>query len=345
MRKKIKWIVLTLTVLILGTVFYFGYHIFTFAGDIYVGDDPDDHKFFSPANPTENPPPPKWEGTERVNILLLGADARDDGAPGRADTIMVASIDPVSKNTYLFSILRDTYVEIGNRGKDRINAALVYGGPNLAMRTVSELMGIPIQYYIYTDFRGFEALVDSVNGVEIDVEKDMYYYDSYDDYEINLKEGLQVLDGEKALQYVRFRHDKLGDYTRTERQRNLLNALAQKMQKTTSLIRLPSILQSVEPYIETNISRNNLIKLAALGFEAKTSDMVTEQIPPMSLLRETTINGAQVILADEDDLHQYIEELFIQHEQEPEEDTEPEPNSIPGSSSSTPNPNNQPSAR
>src|SRR5690606_13935111 len=103
---------------------------------------------------------------------------------------------------------------------------------------------------------------------------------------------------------------RLADYTRTERQRNLLNALTQKMQKTTSLIRLPSILQSVEPYIETNISRTNLLKLAALGFEADTGNMVTEQIPPMSLIREETINGMKVILTDEDAVHLYIEELF-----------------------------------
>lgn len=334
MRKKIKWIVLTLTILILGTAGYFGYHIYKFANEIYV--DQDETKFFSPPNPTENPPPPKWEGKERVNILLLGADARDDGIAGRADTIMVASIDPVTKKAYLFSILRDTYVKIPDRGNDRINSALVYGGPHLAMKSVSDLMGIPIQYYIYTDFRGFEALVDSVGGVQIDVEKDMYYYDSFDDYEINLKKGLQLLDGDKALQYVRFRHDTMGDYTRTERQRNLLTALAQKMQKTTSLIRLPSILQSVDPYIETNISMNNMLKLAGLAYDAKTDGIVTEQIPPMSLVRETVIGGAQVIQVNEERLHEYIENLFAENENP---DPSPGPNSTPESATPTPNPN------
>lgn len=84
------------------------------------------------------------------------------------------------------------------------------------MKAVSDLLGIPIQYYVYTDFQGFIKLVDSVGGVDFYVEKDMSYSSIADknEYDIDLKEGMQHLDGDAALQYVRFRYDKMGDYTR-----------------------------------------------------------------------------------------------------------------------------------
>ncbi len=202
----------------------------------------------------------------------MGGDSRgkEHDVP-RSDTILVASIDPVTKRAHLMSILRDTYVDIPGRGRDRINAAVSYGGPRLAMRTVSQLLGIPIQYYVYTDFEGFVAAVDAVGGIDIEVEKDMKYYDRSDgpEYAIDLKKGWQHLDGRKALQYVRFRHDALSDYARTERQRKFLIALARKMQSTTSLLKLPSIIDKVEPYVETNMTVSDMIKLGALALEAK----------------------------------------------------------------------------
>ncbi|WP_144941839.1 LCP family protein [Paenibacillus sp. 32O-W] len=340
MRKKIKWIVVSLCVLLLGIIGYFAYHIYDFANKIYV-DPTEQSKFFSPGNPTTNPPPPKWEGKERVNILLLGGDARDPNEAPRSDTMLVASIDPVTKKSYLFSILRDTYVKIPGHNSDRINAALAFGGPNLAMRTASELLGIPIQYYIYTDFQGFVALVDAVGGIDYEVEKDMYYYDSYDNFKIDLKKGYQHLDGEKAIQYVRFRHDATGDYTRTERQRNFLSALAKKMQSTTSLLRLPNILQSIDPYIETNIPMNDMLKLASLGYDAKTEGLTSEQIPPMSLLQEKKIGGASVVTVDTKKLHQYIEDLFNKEAEEavsPSPSVSPTPASNSPTNKATPNP-------
>src|SRR5690606_33720966 len=149
-------------------------------------------------------------GKDRVNILLLGGDSRGlskNDVP-RSDSNMVISVDPVTKKAHLFSILRDTYVRIPGHGMDRINTALVYGGPQLAMQTTSELLGLPIQYFVFTDFQGFMELVDALGGIELDVEKDMKYHDSVEpEFDIDLKKGLQHLDGKTALQYVRFRHD------------------------------------------------------------------------------------------------------------------------------------------
>ncbi|WP_261808094.1 LCP family protein [Paenibacillus sp. N3.4] len=258
--------------------------------------------------------PPKWEGKQRVNILLLGGDSRGmkKNEIPRSDSIMLASIDPETKKAHLFSILRDTYVKIPGEGEDRINAAIAMGGPNLAMKTVSDLLGIPVQYYVYTDFKGFIALIDAIGGIDLEVEKDMKYSDSEDDhvYDINLKKGMQHLDGKTALQYVRFRHDALSDFSRTERQRKFLTAVAQKMQTTMSLIKLPKILNAMDPYIDTNLSVADMLKLGTLGYEAKADGIISSQLPPSDLLIEKNVRGAAVITVNKEKLQIYMKDLF-----------------------------------
>lgn len=266
--------------------------------------------------------PPKWEGTERVNILLMGVDARglQKGEIPRSDTMLVASIDPVTKKGYLFSIMRDTYTKIPDHGSDRINTAITHG-PKTAMKAVSDLLGIPIQYYVYTDFQGFIELVDAVGGVDFYVEKDMKYSSKADnhEYDIDLKKGFQHLDGDTALQYVRFRHDALSDYSRTERQRNFLSAVAVKMKSTTSIMKLPSILEKMNPYIDTNLSIDDMWKLATVGYSLKMT--ASEQIPPMKLLIEKNVGGSEVIgVRSEDELKAYVQDVFNKTEEATNED-------------------------
>lgn len=314
-RKKILWSLAGLVLIIFGVTGYYAYSLYSFADNI--NKEPEDSFFSNIPSLTKTSAelePPKWEGKERVNILLLGGDSRGMGKNEipRSDSLMIASLDPVTKKSYLFSILRDTYVDIPGEGSDRINTAIARGGPELAMKTVSNFMGIPIQYYVYTDFKGFIALVDALGGIDLDVEKDMYYTDSADgnQYDINLKKGYQHLDGDTALQYVRFRHDASSDFTRTERQRKFMQALAEKLQSTTSILKLPSILSSIDPYIETNLNVNQMIKLASLGFEVKTDGMVSQQIPPMDLVQEKVIGGAKVLGAEPAEVKVFVKQLF-----------------------------------
>ncbi|GAA3409764.1 hypothetical protein GCM10020370_51280 [Paenibacillus hodogayensis] len=312
MWRKVKWIALSCTAVILCVIGYYGYSLYQFGTHIQEKkEEPFFTQFKAQNMSQQEEAPPKWEGKERVNILLLGADARGTSkneAP-RSDTIMIASVDPVTKKASLFSILRDTYVKIPGYGQDRINTAFAVGGPNLAMKTVGELLGLPIQYYVYTDFQGFMALVDAIGGIEIDVEKDMKYRDSEEpEFDINLKKGLQHMDGKTALQYVRFRHDALSDYSRTERQRKFLTAVAEEMQSTLSIIRLPSILNKIDPYITTNLSITDMIKLGSLGFEVKAQGVNGVQIPPSNLLEEDNIGGASVLTVNPSKLQKYVKE-------------------------------------
>lgn len=257
--------------------------------------------------------PPKWLGEERVNILLLGGDSRglEANEIPRSDSILLASFDPKMKRANLFSLLRDTYVDIPGFGKDRLNVALAYGGPELAMKTASNLTGLDIQYYVYTDFVGFIRLIDALGGVEFEIEKDMKYTSKADKhkYDIDLKKGKQLLNGETALMYARFRHDAMSDYARTQRQRDLLRAVANKLKSAWSLLQFPSLIKEVSPYVETNLSADDIVKLAAFGYDSTIEK--SHQIPPMDNVVDTRINNASVLrIIDENKLKRYIQEAL-----------------------------------
>lgn len=312
-----KRVFLLMVVAIVATAGYYGYAFYQFSQDI---QQPNVIETPSGTEGTKAAELPMWDGDERINILLMGVDRRgmnNRGMP-RSDSMMVLSIDPKTKHYDMFSILRDTYVDIPDHGQSRINSAIVDGGPELAMKTVSQFTGLPVDRYVITDFEGFKALIDAVGGVELDVEKNMYYHDPTDKgaYDINLKKGFQHLDGDKALQYARFRHDATSDYTRTERQRKLMAAVADQMKSTTTLMQLPTILKKVTPYVQTNISSLDMLKLAALGLKLDTKEPGNYQLPPMGMFRESHRAGSVLI----PDLEQV--QAFVQEKLQPAEKTQ-----------------------
>lgn len=322
-NKPLWWTLSIVLLLVLGGGAYFTVSVVQ--GLDSMQKDPENSPFKDvPTVKEDAPEPPKWEGTEPVNILLMGVDARGvkKGEIPRSDTMLVASLDPVKKKIHVFSILRDTYTDIPGYSANRINSAIIHG-PNVAMEAVGDLLGLPIQYYVYTDFQGFIKLVDAIGGVDYEVEKDMVYKTIADgpEYDIDLKKGMQHMDGNKALQYVRFRHDATSDFTRTERQRAFLKVVADKLKSTTSLLKLPTILQEVSPYIDTNLSVGDMAKLASVGYDSSMAG--SAQIPPMKLLREETINGSSVLtVSSEKALKEYVQEVI----------SDPEPSASPQAS-------------
>ncbi|MDO7905214.1 LCP family protein [Paenibacillus sp. JX-17] len=316
MKKKwLKLTLLTFSIGILAVISIYAYSIIKFSNAISTTAASTAADRSSAADSSssaeENVTIPKWEGKERVNVLILGGDSRGDDA-GRSDSVMVLSIDPSSKKVHLFSVLRDTYVDIPGHGRGRLNAAFAYGGTELTRQTVSKLLGITIHNYIYTDFNGFISLVDALGGVDIEVEKDMYYTDSADKhmYDIDLKSGLQHMDGKTALQYVRFRHDATSDFSRTERQRNFLTQVANKMQSTSTIFKIPGILNAIAPYIQTDLSPTQMLKLASLGMDLDVKGMDRQQLPPYSLLKNEVVGGAQVLGVNKKSLQQYVQQVF-----------------------------------
>lgn len=317
-KRTLLWTVAIIVVAVIGYAIYYFTAVYNQIDALQKTGDASPFKNVQPTNVAVTQPP-VWEGTEPVNILLMGVDSRsaDDGEIPRSDTMLVASLDPVKKTIHLFSILRDTYIPISGYGENRINSAITHG-PNTAMKTVSDLLGIPIQYYVYTDFQGFIKLVDAVGGIDFNVEKDMHYTSAADkhEYDIDLKAGMQHLDGKTALQYVRFRHDAMSDFSRTERQRAFLTAVGEKMKSTTSIMNLPTILEQVNPYIDTNLSTDDLWKLASVAYDSKMNG--SDQLPPDDLLAEKKVGGADVIgIKSSEELQKYVQEALNKSAVEP----------------------------
>lgn len=215
-------------------------------------------------------------GDKPFNVLILGKDTEDFETAGRTDTIMVANIDPKEKKVYLTSIPRDTLVEIKGK-KNKINAAYPLGNVDLAKSTIEELLDIEISRFFVLNWQGFESIVDLLGGVWIDVEKPMYYKAS--NIEVDLKPGRQKLNGNKALGYVRYRSDKMGDLGRIPRQQKFIFALIDSAKKAQNVVKLPGMIDSAADNMRTNASISELLWLSKLfwGFDKK--DMTTAILP------------------------------------------------------------------
>lgn len=203
----------------------------------------------------------------RINVLLLGKDDGDSedmnnpDVPKRTDSMMVVSFDPDKKQVSILGLPRDTRVTIpGRRGHDKINAAYAYGGTKKAIQTVSNLLQIPIHHYMVVDWQGFIKIVDILGGVDLFVENDMDYEDPYADLKIHLKKGYQHLDGQKSGEYVRFRHDEMGDIGRVERQQKFMKALASQFFTVSNVVKLPLIIKTALDYMDTDMDIMTMIR-------------------------------------------------------------------------------------
>ncbi|HZW50202.1 MAG TPA: LCP family protein [Bacillota bacterium] len=241
---------------------------------------------------------------EPVNLLLIGTDAGllDGGGtmPSRSDVLMLFSFDPVQHKLAIVSIPRDTLVDLPKIGYERINAAHVFGGTELAIQMVEELLQTSIHYYTKVNFQSFQALVDAVGGVNYNVEMDMDYEDPYDDPPliIHLKAGEQLLDGEAAEGYVRYRSDGMGDIGRVVRQRSFMVTLAGQLLQPAMLLKMPSIAAQMQPYLDTNLGMMDGLKLAVDYLRTPAAQRYTITLPGAGQM----INGASYWIADEIDL-------------------------------------------
>ena len=229
--------------------------------------------------------PPKANAARTVpaplNVLLLGTDARAGMPSGRTDTMILASFDPSRNLVSFLSVPRDTLVYIPGHGMDKVNNADVYGGPQLAAATVSQLLGVPVDNYVLLNFTGFESLVDAMGGVTVDVGQAMYHYDPMDGgiYTIDLPAGTQHLDGAQALEYVRYRSFPLGDITRTTDQQSFLKALVQQAMKPENLVRLPVLVPQLVGDVRTNLSLSQMLDLAGFLPRAGNLQTVSQTLP------------------------------------------------------------------
>ena len=255
---------------------------------------------------------------EITNILLVGTDNREPNETSRADSIIIATIDRKHNKIKFSSILRDTNVNIKGYGEDKINAAYAYGGVELLIDTIYKNLEIKLNEYIIIDFLGFEKLIDTLGGLEINIK-------SYEIKEMNKfigevheikspkikRAGIQVLDGQQVLAYTRIRKVGNGVYERTERQRKVMTLITDKT-KDVSVFKYPSIVSSLMEGIETNIEPINLIKHALTVYNMDDLKFEQIQIPSDKYSKGKTYKGSWKILMNKNQnsklLHEFIYE-------------------------------------
>lgn len=200
------------------------------------------------------------ESQGKFNILVMGEDNVEGSR--RSDTILFVTVDIDDRNIRVLSLPRDTRVSIPQHGTQKLNHAFAYGGPDLLKATVSNYLDEPILYYVIVDYDSFPAFVDMLGGVEVDVPKRMRYVDRAGNLNINIQPGLQVLDGEKALHFVRFRKDALGDIGRIQRQQQFLKAMLKKAYDPRVIVKLPDLAAQAMKIFKTDMSTSFALQLA-----------------------------------------------------------------------------------
>jgi LCP family protein required for cell wall assembly len=222
--------------------------------------------------------------SEPMTILVMGVDSngreteRINGC--RSDTMIVVNLDPVTHKVGMVSIPRDSRVQIaGNHGMDKINSAHAFGGAPLSIQTIAENFGVPIDHYVVVDTQALKECCKLLGPVEVLVEKEMHYHDWAAHLHIDLKPGLQVLNPEQVEQYVRFRHDPRGDIGRIERQQWFFRQASKKLQDPQFLVHLPEMIKMAHDYVQTDLSLEDMARVATFAKDIKPENVVTAMLP------------------------------------------------------------------
>lgn len=210
----------------------------------------------------------------------LGYQPQVNSFEGLADVMLLIKFDPATKKISMLSIPRDTRTEVVGYGVKKLNYANVDGGPALTAKSISNLLGgVGIDRYIRINVLGVGKLIDALGGVTVNVPRDMRYQDDSQRLYINLKAGKQHLDGDKALQLLRFRHDELGDIGRVQRQQMVIRALMEQTVNPVTVSQLPKILNVVKENIDTNLTVEELVALVGFGVRTNRSNMHMFMLP------------------------------------------------------------------
>jgi LCP family protein required for cell wall assembly len=331
--RSARWIALGLLVLVVLGGGWFGFKTLSAAHSIFAKSNGIAPALAGALNLTQL----KGEGDGRVNILILGIGGQGHDGPNLSDTMMVVSIDPKTKDAAMLSIPRDLYVKIPASAKSnvtygKINSANAYGGPQLAAQVVSNVIGVPIHYYVVVDFSGFKQAVDAVGGVDINVQTALYdpAYPCDDERggycPLRIAAGLQHMNGTIALRYSRSRHST-SDFDRAARQQIVLSALRAKAMQLSTLtnpVKLTALIDALGSHITTDIQPNELTKLASLAKDidpAKTPSKVLDTDSKGALLLGGTnlIDGAGYIELPKlgnfnySDIHDLVKNIFTDH--------------------------------
>lgn len=297
-KSKRKWIALIFLVLLAAVAIYLAIAYQSFRSTL---DNIHDKEIKSDSREEDL----AFHDQEPFSILLMGVDARP-GDKGRSDTMILMTVNPETMSTKMVSIPRDTYTEmVGLDRKDKINHAFAFGGPKMAMDSVSKLFDIPVDYYVQINMDGFREMVDAVGGVDVvsplDFDLEGYHFDK----------GPLHLTGEEALKYVRMRkEDPRGDWGRQDRQRQVVEAIMKKGASVQSLVNYQKIFNSIENNVRTNMSFDEMVSIQKHYKDAAKN---LEQLH-LEQGEGEFIGKIWYYMPDEQELNTMIEELKVHME-------------------------------
>lgn len=253
---------------------------------------------------------------EQTDIVIMGIDARPgEGYLTRTDSMMLMNINPSGLQVSLLSIPRDVFIRVPDYGEQRINTINLLGeqeaegyGPELVKASFQESFGVEVEQYVRIDFNSFVELIDAVGGVTIDVPKQIIDYDyptsDYGTITVQFDPGKQHMDGERALQYARTRHQD-DDYQRAGRQQQVVDALFKKLMDPRQIVNWPAVIKAVQSNMDTDMSTWDMIRFGpalVLGWTNKAQRV---------LERGDLIPGqGEYAVPDYDQLRPWIEEHF-----------------------------------
>ena len=289
--------------------------------------DSDKDEIESYKNDVESKASTTTEADEEVvsdvyNILLVGSDARPDDSVGRSDTMILVSINKETKRIVATSFLRDTYVKIPIKNEfHKLNAAYAYGGIELLFETLQYNYGITVDKYVAVDFLSFIDAIDILGGLDVQVyEDELYWFNQYihasnllvepperehSDYVDSADGSYQHLNGKQALAYARFRYVGNGDFTRTDRQRRVVQEIFNKV-KTMDIPTVIKLLDEIIPQITTNLDTNECLELIAMLPDISKYEIVSWHIPDEDF-KYMTIDGDDVVAID---FSYYMKKLY-----------------------------------
>ncbi len=260
---------------------------------------------------SSDPAPIPWDGASRVTILVMGLDYRDweaaDGPP-RTDTMILLTIDPLTKTAGMLNVPRDLWVSIPGFEYGRINTAYPLGiafevpggGPALAMQTVESLVGVPIDYYAIIDFFAFEKFIDDLGGINMTVYSEITIDPIGQANTVVMKPGNYLFDGPTALAYARARHTAGGDFDRATRQQQVILAIKDRIIElgpAKLATRAPALYNELAAGIHTNLSLDDALRLGWLALDIPLESVKRGAIaPPNAVLMAKSPDGTQDIL-------------------------------------------------
>ena len=277
-----------------------------------------------PLQAVSGPPAAAWDGTSRVTVLVVGLDFRDweSGEIPRSDTMILLTIDPLSKTAGMLSIPRDMWVNIPDFGYAKINTAyflgaanrLPGGGPGLAIKTVEQFIGVPINFYAQIDFGAFVKFIDALGGIPINVPEDITVDPLGKGNTVTLKQGKMIYSGDVALAYARARYTAGGDFDRAARQQQVIMGIRERIVRLnmlpTLIAKSSELYQQLSDGVKTNLTLDQSVQLALLASQIPQDNVQKAVIGTNEVTFGKSADGLDILIPIPDKIRLLRDDVF-----------------------------------